>query len=120
MYSTGAAEASLEWFLPVFSGGPVNTGVRRLETKVIMKRLQRRDVAGERVSIGDMVRVIGAPDLTGMSPSAVLNPFPFLSICLESTSESRSLMSSGWRGSDSRFAKGLTQATTRSGSSHTY
>jgi hypothetical protein len=33
-----------------------------------MKRLPRRDVKGERISVGDMVRVIGAPDLAGMSP----------------------------------------------------
>jgi hypothetical protein len=33
-----------------------------------MKRLQHRDEAGKRVKVGDMVRVIGAPDLAGMSP----------------------------------------------------
>ena len=33
-----------------------------------MKRLQRKDVTGERVSVGDIVRVIGVPDLSGMAP----------------------------------------------------
>jgi len=32
-----------------------------------MKRLPRRDVKGERISVGDMVRVVGIPDLAGMS-----------------------------------------------------
>jgi hypothetical protein len=34
---------------------------------LVMKRVPRRDVAGERVSVGDIVRVIGVPDLGGMS-----------------------------------------------------
>lgn len=32
-----------------------------------MKRLQRKDVAGERIRVGDIVRVIGVPDLSGIS-----------------------------------------------------
>jgi len=32
-----------------------------------MKRLQRRDVTGKSVRVGDIVRVIGVPDLAGMS-----------------------------------------------------
>ena len=32
-----------------------------------MKRLQRRDVKGERLRVGDVVRVIGVPDLSGMA-----------------------------------------------------
>jgi hypothetical protein len=31
--STGAAEASFEWFLSVFGGGPVNRGVMLLNGK---------------------------------------------------------------------------------------
>jgi hypothetical protein len=38
-----------------------------------MKRLQRRDVAGERLRVGDVVRVIGVPDLSGIS--AELRPY---------------------------------------------
>jgi hypothetical protein len=41
-----------------------------------MKRLQRRDVAGERVRVGDIVRVIGAPDLAGMSPECRAESLP--------------------------------------------
>jgi hypothetical protein len=33
-----------------------------------VKRLQRKDVTGKRLSVGDVVRVIGVPDLAGMSP----------------------------------------------------
>jgi hypothetical protein len=33
-----------------------------------MKRLQRKDVTGESIKVGDIVRVIGVPNLTGMSP----------------------------------------------------
>ena len=32
-----------------------------------MKRLASRDVTGERLNVGDIVRVIGVPDLAGMS-----------------------------------------------------
>src|ERR1041385_1717772 len=32
-----------------------------------MKRLPRKDVAGERIRIGDIVRIIDVPDLSGMS-----------------------------------------------------
>jgi hypothetical protein len=32
-----------------------------------MKRLARRDVTGEQLNVGDIVRVIGVPELNGMS-----------------------------------------------------
>ena len=32
-----------------------------------MNRLAQKDVTGERIRIGDIVRVIGLPDLSGMS-----------------------------------------------------
>jgi hypothetical protein len=32
-----------------------------------MKRLPRRDVLGERLRVGDIVRIVGVPDLSGMS-----------------------------------------------------
>ena len=32
-----------------------------------MKRLASKDVTGERLNVGDIVRVIGVPDLSGMS-----------------------------------------------------
>ena len=41
-----------------------------------MKRLQHRDVAGEHVKVGDIVRVIGAPDLAGMSPECRAESLP--------------------------------------------
>ena len=41
-----------------------------------MKRLQRRDVNGERIRIGDLVRVIGVPDLAGMSPDCRAESLP--------------------------------------------
>ena len=41
-----------------------------------MKRLQCRDVAGERVRVGDIVRVIGVPDLVGMSPECRAESLP--------------------------------------------
>ena len=45
----------------------LNTSSVARGLKVTMKRLQRRDIKGERVSVGDLVRVIGVPDLAGMS-----------------------------------------------------
>ncbi len=41
-----------------------------------MKRLQRRDLDGERVRVGDLVRVIGLPDLAGMSPDCRAESLP--------------------------------------------
>ena len=41
-----------------------------------MKRLQRRDVAGERLRVGDIVRVIGVPDLSGMSADCRAESLP--------------------------------------------
>ena len=41
-----------------------------------MKRLQRRDVTGEHVSVGDIVRVIGVPDLSGMSQECRAESLP--------------------------------------------
>jgi hypothetical protein len=41
-----------------------------------MKRLQRRDVTGERIIVGDIVRVIGVPDLSGMSPECRAESLP--------------------------------------------
>jgi hypothetical protein len=41
-----------------------------------MKRLQRRDVAGEHIKVGDIVRVIGAPDLAGMTPECRAESLP--------------------------------------------
>ena len=41
-----------------------------------MKRSQHKDVAGERVKGGDIVRVIGAPDLAGMSPECRAESLP--------------------------------------------
>ena len=35
-----------------------------------MKVLQHRDVTGARIRVGDIVRIIGAPDLAGMSPES--------------------------------------------------
>jgi hypothetical protein len=32
-----------------------------------MKRLTRKDVAGQRLNVGDIVRIVGVPDLSGMS-----------------------------------------------------
>jgi hypothetical protein len=41
-----------------------------------MKRLKRRDVAGERLRVGDLVRIIGVPDLSGMSPDCRAESLP--------------------------------------------
>src|SRR5215213_7833955 len=41
-----------------------------------MKRLARRDVTGEHLKVGDMVRVIGVPDLKGMSPECRAESLP--------------------------------------------
>ena len=41
-----------------------------------MKRLKRRDVRGEHLSVGDIVRVIGVPDLSGMSPECRAESLP--------------------------------------------
>ena len=41
-----------------------------------MKRLPRRDVEGELISVGDMVRVIGVPDLSGMSAACRAESLP--------------------------------------------
>ena len=41
-----------------------------------MKRKQCRDVTGRRIRIGDIVRVIGAPELSGMSPECRAESLP--------------------------------------------
>lgn len=41
-----------------------------------MKRLQRKDVTGQRIKVGDVVRVIGAPDLAGMSRECRVESLP--------------------------------------------
>jgi len=41
-----------------------------------VKRLQPKDAAGERIRVGDVVRVIGAPDLAGMSPQCRAESLP--------------------------------------------
>ena len=41
-----------------------------------MKRLKHRDVSGEPVKVGDIVRVIGVPDLVGMSAECRAESLP--------------------------------------------
>ena len=41
-----------------------------------MKRLPRRDVDGEVIRVGDMVRVIGVPDLSSMSAECRAESLP--------------------------------------------
>jgi hypothetical protein len=41
-----------------------------------MKRLPPRDVKGERLRVGDIVRVIGVPDLAGMSADCLAESLP--------------------------------------------
>lgn len=41
-----------------------------------MKRLKRRDVTGEHVTVGDIVRIIGVPELAGMSPECRAESLP--------------------------------------------
>ncbi len=41
-----------------------------------MKRLQRKDTSGERLRVGDIVRIIGVPDLTGMSADCRAESLP--------------------------------------------
>ncbi|HEY6230498.1 MAG TPA: hypothetical protein VIW64_04490 [Pyrinomonadaceae bacterium] len=41
-----------------------------------MKRLPRRDVTGALVAVGDIVRVVGLPDLAGMSPECRAESLP--------------------------------------------
>jgi len=41
-----------------------------------MKRLKRKDAAGRGIVVGDVVRVIGAPDLSGMSPECRAESLP--------------------------------------------
>jgi hypothetical protein len=41
-----------------------------------MKRLQRKDVSGQRLKVGDVVRVIGIPDLSGMSAECRAESLP--------------------------------------------
>jgi len=41
-----------------------------------MKRLPRKDVAGERIRIGDIVRIIDVPDLSGMSEECRAESLP--------------------------------------------
>jgi len=53
-----------------------------------MKRLARKDVTGKRIRIGDIVRIIGVPDLSGMSLECRAESLPVL----EHTSESKSSM----------------------------
>jgi hypothetical protein len=41
-----------------------------------MKVLKHRDVTGVRIKVGDIVRIIGAPDLAGMSPECRAESLP--------------------------------------------
>ena len=51
MCSTGAAEASFEWFFPVFGRRPVNTGVRRRQAHA---ELNRRLIMRKKVLPGEL------------------------------------------------------------------
>ena len=41
-----------------------------------MRRIPRKDVTGERVRVGDIVRVVGVPDLSGMSAECRAESLP--------------------------------------------
>lgn len=41
-----------------------------------MKRLSRRDVTGEPIKVGDIVRIVGVPDLAGMCPEVRAQSLP--------------------------------------------
>ena len=41
-----------------------------------MKRLQNKDANGERIKVGDRVRIVGVPDLSGMAPAARAESLP--------------------------------------------
>ena len=41
-----------------------------------MKRQARKDVTGQRISVGDIVRIIGVPDLSGMSKAGRAESMP--------------------------------------------
>jgi hypothetical protein len=41
-----------------------------------MERIPRKDVLGARLRVGDIVRVVGVPELTGMSPDCLAESLP--------------------------------------------
>ena len=41
-----------------------------------MKGLARRDVSGKRITVGDLVRIVGVPDLSGMSADCQAESLP--------------------------------------------
>ena len=41
-----------------------------------MKRLQRKDAEGTRIKVGDVVRIVGVPDLDGMSAECRAESLP--------------------------------------------
>src|ERR671916_256204 len=41
-----------------------------------MRRIPREDASGERVRVGDTVRIVGVPDLSGMSPECLAESLP--------------------------------------------
>jgi len=41
-----------------------------------MKRLARKDVLGQRLQVGDIVRIVGIPDLSGMSADCQAESLP--------------------------------------------
>ena len=47
-----------------------------LGRRVSSKRSQHRDAVGEGVSVGNIVRVVGVPDLAGMSPECRAESLP--------------------------------------------
>ncbi len=52
-------------------------GVRRLACVIqFMGRVPRKDVAGVRLCVGDTIRVVGVPELTGMSPECLAESLP--------------------------------------------
>jgi hypothetical protein len=58
------------------NAAPGQPDVRRLDIFKTMKRLPPRDVTGEQLKVGDIVRVIGVPDLAGMSADCLAESLP--------------------------------------------
>jgi hypothetical protein len=79
-HSTGARIARLSlrtWMDSALRARPVNSGVMRLSHVLqVMPGITYKDAAGERLKVGDTVRVLGVPDLSGMSSACLAESLP--------------------------------------------
>ena len=84
-----------------------------------MKRLPRRDVSGERLRVGDMVRIVGVPDLSGMSADCLAESLPVFEHLVGTYKRVEEFDEFGMAWLRFKIRKGSHAVITQSGLSHT-